>query len=54
MAEPVAAAVIGILVFGERLNAIVLTGTALLLSAVLFLAADEGGWSSGFPKDAGC
>lgn len=42
LVEPITAAVIGILVFGERLNAIVLTGTALLLSAVLFLAADEG------------
>ncbi|MFE5888555.1 DMT family transporter [Streptomyces sp. NPDC056462] len=34
LAEPLTAAVIGILVFGERFNAIVLTGTALLLSAV--------------------
>ncbi|WP_149831222.1 DMT family transporter [Streptomyces tailanensis] len=42
LVEPLTAAVIGILVFGERLNAIVLTGTALLLFAVLFLAADEG------------
>lgn len=42
LVEPLTAAVIGILVFGERLNAIVLTGTALLLFAVLFLAAGEG------------
>ncbi|MET8826329.1 EamA family transporter [Streptomyces sp. NPDC004610] len=42
LVEPLTAAVIGILVFGERLNAIVLTGTALLMFAVLFLAAGEG------------
>lgn len=42
LVEPLTAAVIGILVFGERLNAIVLTGTALLLFAVLFLAVDGG------------
>lgn len=42
LVEPLTAAVVGILVFGERLNAIVLTGAALLLSAVLFLSADEG------------
>ncbi|MET9777874.1 DMT family transporter [Streptomyces sp. NPDC006367] len=42
LVEPLTAAVIGVLVFGERLNAIVLTGTALLLFAVVFLAADEG------------
>ncbi|WP_327378982.1 EamA family transporter (plasmid) [Streptomyces sp. NBC_01216] len=40
--EPLTAAVIGVLLFGERLNAIVLTGTATLLFAVLFLAVDEG------------
>jgi drug/metabolite transporter, DME family len=43
LVEPLTAAVIGILVFDERLNATILTGTALLLFAVLFLAADEGG-----------
>ncbi|MEU9794485.1 EamA family transporter [Streptomyces sparsogenes] len=42
LVEPLTAAVIGVLALGERLNAHVLTGTALLLSAVLFLAADEG------------
>ncbi|MEV1084082.1 EamA family transporter [Streptomyces sp. NPDC050211] len=42
LVEPLTAAVIGIAVFGERLNAIVLTGTVLLLFGVLFLAADEG------------
>ncbi|MFG2532577.1 DMT family transporter [Streptomyces sp. NPDC048516] len=42
LVEPLTAAVIGILAFGERPNATVLTGTALLLLAVLFLAADEG------------
>ncbi|WP_251829098.1 DMT family transporter [Streptomyces sp. ATCC 21386] len=42
LVEPLTAAVIGVLVFGERLNAIILTGTTLLLFAVLFLAADEG------------
>ncbi len=35
------AAVVGSLVFGERLNAIVLTGRVLLPLAVLFRAADE-------------
>ncbi|OEJ24387.1 hypothetical protein AR457_07420 [Streptomyces agglomeratus] len=42
LVEPLTAAVIGIAVFGERLNAVVLTGTALMLCAVLFLAAGEG------------
>ncbi|MER6434559.1 EamA family transporter [Streptomyces sp900105245] len=42
LVEPLTAAFIGILVLGERLNAIALAGTALLLFAVLFLAADEG------------
>ncbi|MDX3612157.1 DMT family transporter [Streptomyces europaeiscabiei] len=42
LVEPLTAAVIGVLVFDERLNAVVLTGTALLLFAVLFLAAGEG------------
>ncbi|WP_328436822.1 EamA family transporter [Streptomyces sp. NBC_00444] len=42
LVEPLTAAVIGIAVFGERLNTIVLTGTVLLLFGVLFLAADEG------------
>jgi DME family drug/metabolite transporter len=42
LVEPLTAAVIGVLVFDERLNAVVLTGTALLLVAVLFLTADEG------------
>ncbi|MFB7293492.1 DMT family transporter [Actinacidiphila glaucinigra] len=42
LVEPLTAAVIGVLVFGERLNAMVLAGTALLLFSVLFLAADEG------------
>ncbi|MDW8808411.1 EamA family transporter [Streptomyces scabiei] len=42
LVEPLTAAVVGILVFGERLNAIVLTGTALLLFAVVFLAVGEG------------
>lgn len=42
LVDPLTAAAIGVLVFGERLNAIVLTGTALLLFAVLFLAAREG------------
>ncbi|MFI2780113.1 DMT family transporter [Streptomyces sp. ALB3] len=42
LVEPLTAAVIGVLVFGERLNAILLTGTALLLFVVVFLAADEG------------
>ncbi|MEU6806318.1 DMT family transporter [Streptomyces neyagawaensis] len=42
LVEPLTAAVIGILVLGERLNAIVLTGTALLVFAVVFLTAAEG------------
>lgn len=42
LVDPLTAAAIGVLVFGERLNAIALTGTALLLFAVLFLAAREG------------
>ncbi|MFH8555795.1 DMT family transporter [Streptomyces celluloflavus] len=42
LVEPLTAAVIGIVVFGERLNMIVLTGIALLLFAVLFLAASRG------------
>ncbi|MFI1801682.1 DMT family transporter [Streptomyces sp. NPDC020379] len=47
LVDPLTAAAIGILVFGERLNATVLAGTALLLLAVLFLAAREG---SGPPR----
>ncbi|MFS0697839.1 DMT family transporter [Streptomyces nitrosporeus] len=42
LVEPVTAAAIGVLVLGEQLNAAVLTGTALLMSAVVFLAATEG------------
>ncbi|KOG88830.1 membrane protein [Streptomyces varsoviensis] len=42
LVDPLAAAAIGVLAFGERLNAIVLTGTALLLFAVVFLAVHEG------------
>nr|WP_189941633.1 EamA family transporter [Streptomyces aurantiogriseus] len=42
LVEPLTAAVIGVLVLGERLNGVVLTGTALLLFAVLFLTAGEG------------
>lgn len=42
LVEPLTAAVIGVLVLGERPGAIVLTGTALLLFAVVFLAAAEG------------
>lgn len=41
LVEPLTAAVIGIAVFGERLNAIVIVATALLLFAVLFLVAGE-------------
>ncbi|WP_234387890.1 MULTISPECIES: EamA family transporter [Streptomyces] len=41
LVEPLTAAVVGSLVFGERLNAIVLTGRVLLPLAVLFRAADE-------------
>ncbi|MEV0219086.1 hypothetical protein [Streptomyces sp. NPDC050704] len=41
LVDPLTAAAIGVPVFGERLNAIALTGTALLLFAVLFLAAHE-------------
>jgi DME family drug/metabolite transporter len=40
--EPLTAAVIGIAAFGERLDDLVATGTALLLASVLFLAVDEG------------
>ncbi|MFF5897478.1 EamA family transporter [Streptomyces argenteolus] len=40
--EPLTAAVIGVLFFGERSGAMVLGGTALLLFAVLFLAAAAG------------
>jgi DME family drug/metabolite transporter len=40
--EPLTAAAIGIVVMGERLNASALAGTALLVIAVLFLAAEEG------------
>ncbi|MEV6670961.1 EamA family transporter [Streptomyces sp. NPDC051162] len=47
LVDPLTAAAIGVLVFGERLNASVLAGTALLLLAVLFLAAREG---SGQPR----
>ncbi|MFJ4815249.1 EamA family transporter [Streptomyces sp. NPDC088801] len=39
--EPLTAAVVGSLVFGDRLTAIVLTGRVLLPLAVLFRAADE-------------
>jgi DME family drug/metabolite transporter len=42
LVEPLTAAVIGILILGERLNASVLGGTAFLLFAVLFLATDRG------------
>ncbi|MGW0927208.1 DMT family transporter [Streptomyces sp. NPDC002644] len=42
LVEPLTAAVIGVLVLGERPGATVLTGTALLLFAVVFLAAAEG------------
>ncbi|MDI3419411.1 DMT family transporter [Streptomyces luteolus] len=42
LVEPLTAAVIGITVFGERLNALVATGTALLMGAVLFLVIGEG------------
>lgn len=42
LVEPLTAAVIRVLVFDERLNAVVLTGTALLLFAVLFLTAGDG------------
>ncbi|MDX3228543.1 DMT family transporter [Streptomyces sp. ME19-01-6] len=41
LVEPLAAAVIGMLVFHERLNAAVFVGGGLLLFAVLFLAAGE-------------
>ncbi|MEV0280248.1 DMT family transporter [Streptomyces sp. NPDC050610] len=50
LVDPLAAAAIGVLAFGERLNAIVLGGTALLLFAVLFLAVREG---SGQPSSRG-
>jgi DME family drug/metabolite transporter len=43
LVEPLTAAVIGVLVLGERPGAIVLTGTALLLFAVVFLAAEGTG-----------
>ncbi|MFF6876397.1 EamA family transporter [Streptomyces sp. NPDC012474] len=39
--EPLTAAVVGSLVFGDRLTAIVLTGRVILPLAVLFRAADE-------------
>ncbi|MFD5776876.1 EamA family transporter [Streptomyces fungicidicus] len=42
LVEPLAAAVVGSPVFGERLNANVLTGRVLQPLAVLFRAADEG------------
>lgn len=42
LVEPLTAAVIGIAVFGERLNALVGTGTVLLMGAVLFLVIGEG------------
>ncbi|MET8574314.1 EamA family transporter [Streptomyces sp. NPDC005012] len=42
LVEPLTAAVIGVLVLGERPGALVLSGTALLLFAVVFLAAAEG------------
>ncbi|WP_338897987.1 DMT family transporter [Streptomyces sp. TG1A-60] len=41
LVEPLTAAVVGITVLGERPNALVLAGTALLMLAVLFLATDE-------------
>lgn len=41
LVEPLTAAVIGIAVFGERLTATALTGTVLMLFAVLFLTAGE-------------
>ncbi|MDI3420390.1 DMT family transporter [Streptomyces luteolus] len=41
LVEPLTAAVIGISVFGERLNAFVATGTALLMGAVLLLVVGE-------------
>ncbi|WP_327237450.1 DMT family transporter [Streptomyces sp. NBC_01317] len=47
LVDPLTAAAIGVLLFGERLNAMALTGTALLLFAVLFLAARE---ASGQPR----
>ncbi|WP_432249223.1 DMT family transporter [Streptomyces sanyensis] len=47
LVEPLTAAAIGVLVFGERLNPVVLAGTALLMFAVLFLAVDEGGGRAG-------
>ncbi|MDJ0386002.1 EamA family transporter [Streptomyces sp. G-G2] len=40
--EPVAAAVIGVLVLGERLTGPVVLGTLLLLTAVIALIVDEG------------
>ncbi|MGW1819152.1 DMT family transporter [Streptomyces sp. NPDC002125] len=43
LVEPLTAALIGVLVLGERLSASVLTGTALLLLSVLWLAAGERG-----------
>ncbi|SPF00234.1 putative DMT superfamily transporter inner membrane protein [Streptomyces sp. MA5143a] len=42
LVEPLTAAVIGVLVFGERLNAVILTGTVLLLFAVVLLTLNEG------------
>ncbi|NYV73748.1 DMT family transporter [Streptomyces sp. UH6] len=53
LVEPLTAAVIGVLVLGERLNAVVLTGTALLLSAVVFLAAAEGVGRASAQRTAG-
>lgn len=41
LVEPLTAAAIGFLVFGERLNASALIGAVLLLLAVIFLAAGE-------------
>jgi DME family drug/metabolite transporter len=42
LVEPLTAAVIGIGAFGERLDAVGVTGTVILLASVLFLAVDEG------------
>jgi drug/metabolite transporter, DME family len=41
LVEPLTAAVIGIAAFGERLDAVGVTGTAILLASVLVLAVDE-------------
>jgi len=42
LVEPLTAAIIGIAAFGERLDAIIVAGTVMLLASVVFLAVGEG------------